>query len=135
VAFVNSYKWLRRVTKSAVILDKEEQMKRIDCKPGVDRDDYCSIESALDVIGGKWSFLVLHELFEGTRRFGELKRCISEVSPKALTETLRHLEESGIVMRCAYATIPPTVEYSLTEKGLTLLPILREMKVWGARWT
>src|SRR4051812_3049346 len=65
--------------RTSLFLIREEQMKRIDCKPGIDRDDYCSIESALDVIGGKWSFLVLHELFEGTRRFGELKRCISEV--------------------------------------------------------
>jgi DNA-binding HxlR family transcriptional regulator len=94
----------------------------------------CSIEKALNIIGGKWSFLVLRELFCGTRRFGELKRCIHGISPKALTDTLRHLEDKGIIIRKAYSTIPPTVEYSLTEKGNSLHTIIHEMKVWGKHW-
>ncbi|MFL6559519.1 MAG: winged helix-turn-helix transcriptional regulator, partial [Bacillus sp. (in: firmicutes)] len=59
----------------------------------------CSIEKALSVIGGKWSFLVLRELFEGIKRFGELQKAISKVSPKALTDTLRHLESNGVLIR------------------------------------
>ncbi|MFB5661186.1 winged helix-turn-helix transcriptional regulator [Alteribacillus sp. HJP-4] len=95
----------------------------------------CSIEKALDVIGGKWSFLVLKELFEGTRRFGELKKSISHISPKALTDTLRHLEESEILTRTVYPTVPPKVEYTLTQKGQELHKITKEMKLWGAKWT
>lgn len=94
----------------------------------------CSIEKSLNIIGGKWSFLVLRELFCGTKRFGELKNSIHCISSKSLTDTLRHLEEKGILIRNAYATIPPTVEYSLTEKGTALHTILHEMKVWGAHW-
>ena len=94
----------------------------------------CSIEKALSVIGGKWSFLVLRELFEGTKRFGELQKAISNVSPKALTDTLRHLESNGVLIRTVHATVPVTVEYSLTEKGQSLHPILKEMKYWGSFW-
>jgi DNA-binding HxlR family transcriptional regulator len=94
----------------------------------------CSIEKALSVIGGKWSFLVLRELFEGTKRFGELQKAISKVSPKALTDTLRHLESNGVLIRTVYATVPVTVEYSLTEKGQSLHTIIKEMKYWGSYW-
>ncbi|WJH34589.1 helix-turn-helix domain-containing protein [Paenibacillus aurantius] len=95
----------------------------------------CSIEQTLSVIGGKWSFLVLRELFCGTKRFGELQRQINGVSPKALTDTLRHLEEQGVLERKAYATVPVTVEYTLTPKGQDLHQILKEMKLWAAKWT
>ena len=95
----------------------------------------CSIEKTLSVVGGKWSFLVLRELFCGKKRFGELQRSISGISPKALTDTLRHLEEQGVLEREAYPTVPVTVEYSLTPKGEDLHQILKEMKLWAARWT
>lgn len=94
----------------------------------------CSIEKALTIIGGKWSFLVLKELFEGTKRFGELQKTIQKISPKALTDTLRHLEDHQIVTRTVYPTVPVTVEYALTEKGQAFHPILKEMKKWGAYW-
>lgn len=94
----------------------------------------CSIEKALDIIGGKWSFLVLKELFKGKQRFGQLKKALSGVSPKALTDTLRHLEENEIIIRTVYPTVPVTVEYKLTEKGEDFHKILKEMKLWGARW-
>lgn len=94
----------------------------------------CSIEKSLNIIGGKWSFLVLRELFGGTKRFGELRTSINGVSPKSLTDTLRNLEEHCIIIRKPYSTIPPTVEYSLTEKGTALHAILHEMKIWGAHW-
>lgn len=95
----------------------------------------CSIEKTLNVIGGKWSFLVLRELFGGTKRFGELQRAIHGISPKALTDTLRHLEEQGVLERHAFATVPVTVEYRLTPKGDDLHQILKEMKLWSAKWT
>lgn len=94
----------------------------------------CSIEKALSVIGGKWSFLVLRELFDGTKRFGELQRAISKVSPNALTNTLKHLEAQEVLIRTAYPTIPVKVEYSLTEKGHSLHKIIKEMKHWGSYW-
>lgn len=95
----------------------------------------CNIEKTLDVLGGKWAFLVIRELFGGTLRFGELQRKIPSVSPRALTSTLRHLEEQGVLERKVYPTVPVTVEYSLTPKGQDLHVICHEMKLWAARWT
>lgn len=95
----------------------------------------CSIERTLEVIGGKWSFLVLRELFCSTKRFGELQRQVKGISPKSLTDTLRHLEEQGVLERTAYPTVPVTVEYTLTPKGQDLHQILKEMKLWSAKWT
>jgi DNA-binding HxlR family transcriptional regulator len=95
----------------------------------------CNIEKTLDVLGGKWAFLVLRELFCGTKRFSELQRMIPCVSPRALTTTLRHLEEHGVLERHVFPTVPVTVEYSLTPKGHDLHQILKEMKLWAAKWT
>lgn len=95
----------------------------------------CSIEKTLDVLGGKWAFLVIRELFCGTRRFGELQRSIPSVSPRALTSTLRHLEEKGVLTRHVFPTVPVTVEYTLTPKGEDLHRIVKEMKLWAAKWT
>jgi Predicted transcriptional regulators len=95
----------------------------------------CNIEKTLDVIGGKWAFLVIRELFCGTKRFGELQRLIPAVSPRALTTTLRHLEEKGVLERQVFPTVPVTVEYTLTPKGEDLHHILKQMKLWAAKWT
>ncbi|MBB3114516.1 DNA-binding HxlR family transcriptional regulator [Paenibacillus phyllosphaerae] len=97
-------------------------------------DIECNIERTLHVIGGKWAFLVLRELFCGTKRFGELQRLIPDVSPRALTSTLRHLEEQGVLERHVFPTVPVTVEYTLTPKGEDLHQILKEMKLWAAKW-
>ncbi len=94
----------------------------------------CSIEKALEVLSGRWTFLIIRDLFEGTKRFGELRKSLEGISPKTLSVRLKELEEKGIISRCAFATIPPTVEYSLTEKGKSLKPIIKEMKLWGAVW-
>ena len=94
----------------------------------------CSIEKTLDAIGGKWSFLVLRELFCGKKRFGELQRKINGISPKSLTDTLRHLEGQGVLERHAFPTVPVTVEYSLTPKGEDLHPIIKQMKLWASKW-
>ncbi len=94
----------------------------------------CSIEKALDVLGGKWTFLIIRDLQGGTKRFGELRKSLVGVSPKTLSERLKELESKGVVTRTAYATIPPTVEYTLTEKGQSLHPIIKAMKLWGSKW-
>ncbi|MRN53023.1 transcriptional regulator [Paenibacillus sp. LC-T2] len=94
----------------------------------------CNVEKTLNVLGGKWAFLVLRELFDGTQRFGALQRKITNVSPRALTTTLRHLEEQGVLERHVFPTVPVTVEYSLTPKGEDLHQILKEMKLWSAKW-
>jgi len=110
-----------------LISTKEEA---IACLPCVE----CSIEKALEVLGGKWTFLILRDLFDGKKRFGELRNALEGVSPKTLSTRLKELEAKDIVIRTAYATIPPTVEYSLTDKGHSLKQIIKEMKLWGAKW-
>ncbi len=94
----------------------------------------CSVEKALNVIGGKWSVLVIKHLFDGTMRFGEIRKSLHNISPKTLTMKLRELEEHGIVTRTIHATIPPSVEYALTAKGLDLRGTIDAMRTWGERW-
>ena len=91
----------------------------------------CPVETTLMLIGDKWKVLILRDLLSGTKRFGELKRSLGSVSQKVLTAQLRNMEESGLVHRQVYAQVPPRVEYSLTELGLSLKPILDSMRKWG----
>ena len=84
----------------------------------------CPVETTLTLIGDKWKVLILRDLLTGTKRFGELKKSVGNVSQKVLTAQLRAMEESGLVHRQVYAEVPPKVEYSLTELGLSLKPIL-----------
>lgn len=91
----------------------------------------CPVETTLTLIGDKWKVLILRDLLTGTKRFGELKKSVGGVSQKVLTAQLRDMEESGLVNRKAYAEVPPRVEYSLTELGKSLNPILDAMKCWG----
>lgn len=91
----------------------------------------CPVETTLMLIGDKWKVLILRDLLPGTKRFGELKRSIGSVSQKVLTAQLRDMERSGLVQRRVYAEVPPRVEYSLTELGKSLKPILDSMQNWG----
>ena len=91
----------------------------------------CPVEATLAIMGGKWKPLILFYLMEQTRRFNELRRLIPHVTQQMLTLQLRELERDGIVHRHIYAEIPPKVEYSLTEKGRSLEPILQLMLQWG----
>lgn len=91
----------------------------------------CPVETTLTLIGDKWKVLILRDLMPGTKRFGELKKTVGSVSQKVLTAQLRAMEESGLVQRKVYAEVPPRVEYSLTELGRSLKPILDSMRVWG----
>jgi DNA-binding HxlR family transcriptional regulator len=87
--------------------------------------------SAVNIVGGKWKPAILHMLSEGTMRFGELKKNIPPVSQEMLTQQLGELELDGIVSRKVYAEVPPRVEYSLTDRGTTLTPILDDLYEWG----
>ena len=91
----------------------------------------CPVETTLTLIGNKWKVLILRDLMPGTKRFGELKKSIGTVSQKVLTAQLRAMEESGLVHREVYAEVPPRVEYSLTELGKSLKPILDSLRAWG----
>ena len=91
----------------------------------------CPVETTLMLIGNKWKVLILRDLIQGTKRFGELKKSIGSVSQKVLTAQLRDMEQSGLVSRKVYAEVPPRVEYSLTELGKSLKPILDSMGSWG----
>lgn len=91
----------------------------------------CPVETTLALIGDKWKVLILRDLLPGTKRFGELKKSIGSVSQKVLTAQLRDMEQNGLVHREVFAEVPPRVEYSLTELGRSLKPILDAMWNWG----
>ena len=86
------------------------------------------------LIGNKWKVLIIRDLLTGTKRFGELKKSIGKVSQKVLTTQLRDMEEDGLISRKIYAEVPPRVEYSLTELGKSLQPILNAMLQWGTEY-
>lgn len=94
----------------------------------------CPVETTLTLIGDKWKVLILRDLMPGTKRFGELKKSIGSVSQKVLTAQLRDMEEGGLVLRRVYAEVPPRVEYSLTDLGKSLKPILDAMQNWGEKY-
>ena len=94
----------------------------------------CPVETTLMLIGDKWKVLILRDLMDGTKRFGELKKAIGTVSQKVLTAQLRDMEEKGLLTRKVYAEVPPRVEYTLTETGYSLKPILDAMWAWGAAY-
>lgn len=94
----------------------------------------CPVETTLSLIGDKWKVLILRDLLPGTKRFGELKRSVGSVSQKVLTAQLRDMEDRGLVTRKVYAEVPPRVEYTLTETGYSLKPVLDAMADWGTAY-
>jgi DNA-binding HxlR family transcriptional regulator len=94
---------------------------------------YCGLNAAIDVIGGKWKALILWELRDEVRRFGELRRAVLGISEKMLIQQLRELEADGLVHREAYHEVPPRVEYSLTKLGVSLNEVLAPLCEWGER--
>ena len=94
-------------------------------------NERCPTRMVLDRIADKWTVLIVGALEEKTKRFGELRREVGGVSQKMLTQTLRGLERDGVVVRTVYASVPPKVEYSLTELGRTLVRILEEIRKWS----
>ncbi|HZZ51617.1 MAG TPA: helix-turn-helix domain-containing protein [Pseudonocardia sp.] len=96
-----------------------------------DLADECTVEAALEVIGGKWKLVILRHLLESTRRFGELDKALPGITPRMLTRQLRELEADGLVLRTVYPQVPPKVEYSLTEIGLSLRGVTDQLEQWG----
>lgn len=102
-------------------------------------DDYdcsqgCPVEATLEKIGGKWKGVALYHLLDGTKRYNELKRLLGTVTQRMLTKQLRELEADGLIVRTVYPVVPPHVEYSLSEKGKTLAPILLALRNWGHKY-
>ncbi|MCI5774079.1 MAG: helix-turn-helix transcriptional regulator [Erysipelotrichaceae bacterium] len=94
----------------------------------------CPVETTLTLIGDKWKILIIRDLLSGTKRFGELKSSIGNISQKVLTSQLRDLEHKGIISRTVYAQVPPKVEYTLTETGYSLRPVLTALGNWGIEY-
>ena len=94
----------------------------------------CPVARTAEIIGNKWTPLIVRDLADGHRRFSELERSLAGISPKTLSERLKRLEEVGVIDRVCYAEVPPRVEYSLTPKGAALLPVIESMREFGVRW-
>ena len=94
-------------------------------------ESVCPVELTLSIVGGKWKLPIVYRLLDGTKRFGELRRLIPDATQQLLTLQLRELEQEGILHRKVYAQVPPKVEYSLTELGQSLEPIILQIYAWG----
>ncbi len=94
----------------------------------------CPVEMTLQLIGDKWKVLIIRDLLDGTKRFNELMRSVNGITQKVLTSHLRAMEAAGLVNRKVYPEVPPRVEYSLTETGLSLKPVLDSMVMWGLEY-
>lgn len=94
----------------------------------------CPVEITLQLIGNRWKVLIVRDLLEGTKRFGELKKSVGSITQKVLTQNLREMEESGLLIRKVYAEVPPIVDYTLTELGYSLKSILDSMIEWGTSY-
>ena len=91
----------------------------------------CNVEKALNIIGGKWTTLIVRDLLDGPRRFTELRKSLHDISPKSLTTRLKNLEHHSVISRTVFAEIPPRVEYSLTEYGRKLQGVIGALEEWG----
>ena len=104
------------------------RFERYDCSRG------CPVEATLEKIGGKWKGIVLYHLLDGPKRYNELMRNVGGVTQRMLTKQLRELEDDGLILRKVFPVVPPHVEYSLTESGMTLEPILLALRDWGENY-
>ncbi|WP_210245289.1 winged helix-turn-helix transcriptional regulator [Martelella alba] len=95
----------------------------------------CAVESALEVIGGKWKGVILFHLLDGAMRFSEIRRAVGSITQRTLTKQLRELEADGVLTRTVYPVVPPHVEYCLTEKGYALRTVLVTLRDWGRSYT
>jgi len=93
------------------------------------------IESAMHIIGSKWTALILRDLFTGPKRFCELEKSVGNINPRTLSQRLDDLEEHGIITKLSFNEVPPRVDYELTKKGQDLLPILKQMASWGTKYS
>ena len=97
-------------------------------------DETCAVAATAEIVATKWTPLIVHDLSEGPRRFMQLEKACPGISPRTLSERLDMLERQGVLVRRSYPESPPRVEYELTEKGRSLLPIIREMRKFGRAW-
>jgi len=101
--------------------------------PSLD-NSICPVARTAKIISGKWTLLIIRDLTSGVKRFNQLERSLDGISPKTLSERLRHLEEEGIVLRQTFAEVPPRVEYSLSKKGHDLIDVIECMRCYGKQW-
>ncbi len=94
----------------------------------------CPVARTAELIGNKWTPLIIRDLVKGEKRFSELERSLHGISPKTLSERLKKLEDAQVVNRKCYAEVPPRVEYTLTDKGIALLPVIDSMRAYGVAW-
>lgn len=94
----------------------------------------CPVATTINLIGNKWKLLIIRDLLDGTKRFGELRKSLTGISQRVLTENLRELETDGLLNRKVFAEVPPRVEYSLNKTGQSLLPIISSMANWGTKY-
>ena len=121
----------RKVTEPSAASDEQENERGIDSNAALPA---CPVETTLKIVGGKWNVLILRDLIDETKRFGELKRSVGNVSQKVLTAALRELESNGLIERTVFAEVPPRVEYTATELGRSLRPVLDALRGWGERF-
>ncbi len=103
-------------------------------QPSSTHPETCPVLRTADIISGKWTLLILRDLSTGINRFSALERSLVGISPKTLSERLKALEKSAIVTRKSFAEVPPRVEYTLTEMGWDLIPLIEHMRDYGAKW-
>ena len=101
--------------------------------PSLD-NSICPVARTAKIISGKWTLLIIRDLASGVKRFNQLERSLYGISPKTLSERLRHLEEEGIILRQTFAEVPPRVEYSLSKKGHDLIDVIECMRCYGKQW-
>lgn len=116
------------------MISKEKEKEIFVSELCTSKTELCHVEKTLDVLGGKWSYLVIKHLFSGKKRFGELRKLLHNVNARSLTNCLRNLEEQNVINRKVIPTVPVTVEYALTEKGMALKKIIIAMYLWGEAW-
>jgi DNA-binding HxlR family transcriptional regulator len=109
-------------------------MKTLSAKTRLEPHVGC-IANAMDIIGNKWTALILRDLFSGPKRFCELEKSVGSINPRTLSQRLDDLEANGIVTKKSFAEVPPRIEYTLTKKGHDLLPILKQMSAWGTKYS
>jgi DNA-binding HxlR family transcriptional regulator len=109
-------------------------MNQVDTVEQHTDEEHCPVELTARLVGDKWTLLIIRDLVEGCQRFGELERTVEGISPRTLSMRLRKMEEAGLITRRQYPEIPPRVEYTLTEMGRGLIPIIEKMREYGDTW-
>lgn len=127
-------KVVTRLYSNTIRYSNVENQEYMNGEKSVLTEKKCSLRDVLDIIGGKWSMPIIYALSTGTMRFKELERKIEGINTRMLVKELKNMESHGIITRAVFATVPPTVEYTLTEKGCKLMPIIVSLHQWGKEY-